>query len=144
MAAPTKRYHVSTPIDAPADQVWALLTNAESWKEWNPTIIDIVGPIEVGRKVSLKVKINPKRTFKLGVKEMSAPNRMVWADGMPLGLFTGTRTYALDGAGDSCTFSMTEEYTGPLSSLICRSIPDMTESFEAFAAGLKQAAEARS
>ena len=65
----------------------------------------------------------------------------MWADGVPFGLFTGTRTYLIDEAGDGCTFSMTEEYTGPLSSLICRSIPDMSEAFADFAAGLKDAAE---
>ena len=36
---------------------------------------------------------------------------------------------------------MTEEFTGPLSGLIARSIPDMTDSFNQFADGLKAAAE---
>ena len=37
---------------------------------------------------------------------------------------------------------MSEVYSGPLAGLIGRSIPDMTESFEEFADGLKEAAEA--
>jgi hypothetical protein len=36
---------------------------------------------------------------------------------------------------------MREVYSGPLAGLISRSIPDMTESFEQFADGLKEAAE---
>lgn len=80
--------------------------------------------------------------FKLEVTEMSRPNRMVWADGMPFGLFTGTRTYLLTEKGnDACTFAMTEVYAGPLSGLICKSIPNITDAFNEFAAGLKSGAE---
>jgi hypothetical protein len=39
---------------------------------------------------------------------------------------------------------MVEEYTGPLAGLITRSIPDMNESFQQFADGLRAAAEASS
>jgi hypothetical protein len=72
---------------------------------------------------------------------MEAPLRMVWSDGMPLGLFRGVRTYQLRPFSAGTTFSMTEEFTGPLSNLIARSIPDLTESFNQFADGLKAAAE---
>jgi hypothetical protein len=40
-------------------------------------------------------------------------------------------------------FRMEEVYTGLMAPLITRSIPDMTESFEMFADGLKAAAESR-
>ena len=36
---------------------------------------------------------------------------------------------------------MTEVYTGPLAGLITKTIPDMTDSFDKFADGLKSAAE---
>jgi len=66
---------------------------------------------------------------------------MVWSDGMPLGLFRGVRTYRLDPAGSGTAFSMTEEFSGPLAGLITKAIPDLTESFNQFADGLKAAAE---
>ncbi len=77
---------------------------------------------------------------------MQAPNRMVWTDGLPFGLFTGRRTYTIDGSdsgGGPCEFTMVEQFTGPLAGLITRAIPDLTDSFTAFADGLKAAAEAR-
>lgn len=40
-------------------------------------------------------------------------------------------------------FSMEEVFSGLLEPLISKSIPDMTDSFEQFADGLKRAAEAR-
>lgn len=39
------------------------------------------------------------------------------------------------------TFTMREEYTGPLAGLVFKSIPDMGPSFQQFADGLKQRAE---
>jgi hypothetical protein len=134
------RYHVEQDINAPAETVWGLLTDATTWKSWNPTVISIDGNIAVGQKVALVSTLNPKRTFKLGVDELSA-NRMVWSDGMPLGLFKGERTYTVKDRDGGCTFTMTEEYTGLLAPLITKSIPDMTDSFTEFATGLKEGAE---
>ena len=114
------RYRVSREINAPIDVVWALLTDATTYGEWNPAVISIEGVIEAGRTVSLVSVVNPKRSFNLKVTEMDAPNRMVWSDGMPLGLFRGVRTYELVPTGVSTTFSMTERYTGLLAPLITR------------------------
>jgi hypothetical protein len=59
---------------------------------------------------------------------------------MPLGLFTGERTYTLEPDGGGTRFTMREIYTGPMAGLIFRSIPDLTASFQQFAAGLSQQA----
>jgi hypothetical protein len=76
--------------------------------------------------------------------EHQGDQSMVWSDAMPRGLFKGVRTYQLSEQGGSTEFSMTEEFSGLLSSLITKVIPDMTESFNQFADGLKGAAEASS
>ncbi len=135
------RYHVSRSISAPISEVWALLTDATTYEAWNPAVISIEGAIEVGETISLVSIVNPKRSFNLKVTEMDAPKRMVWSDGMPLGLFRGDRTYELVEREGATTFSMTEEYSGLLAPLITKTIPDMTDSFEQFADGLKAAAE---
>ncbi|MEM8924240.1 MAG: SRPBCC domain-containing protein [Actinomycetota bacterium] len=137
-----RNHHVERHIEAAPQTVWDLLSDAEAWKSWNPTIISIAGPIEVGSKVELVSTLNPKRTFTLNVTEMSAPSRMVWSDGMPLGLFKGERTYRVEPDGDGSRFTMTEVYTGPMAPLITKAIPDMTDNFAEFADGLKKAAEA--
>ena len=85
--------------------------------------------------------VNPKRAFSLTVNTMDEPSLMVWSDGMPLGLFKGTRSYRLTPDGAGTVFSMDEVYTGALAGMITKSIPDMTDSFEQFADGLKEAAE---
>ena len=138
-----KRFSVSTDIAAPRETVWRLLTDADSYERWNRAIVSITGPIVEGGTVSVVSTLDPKRTFKLRVAEMSAPAHMVWADGMPLGLFRGVRTFTLDAIEGGTRFSMVEEYTGPLAGLMTRVIPDMSETFQTYADGLKAEAERR-
>lgn len=135
-------YLVERTIDASPERVWSLLTDAAGYPDWNPAVLSLQGRIHVGEKIKLVSVVNPKRTFTLTVTELDQPHRMVWADGMPLGLFRGVRTYALRPHGDGTAFSMKEVYSGPLAPMITKAIPDMTESFGQFADGLKTAAEA--
>lgn len=136
-------YSTSTTIAAPPSRVWEILTDASAYPSWNSTIISMGGTIAEGERIALVSTLNPKRTFKLSVSNVTAPTSMVWSDGMPLGLFSGVRTFTLDASGDGgCEFSMAEEYSGLMAPLITRTIPDMTESFDTFAADLKAAAEA--
>jgi hypothetical protein len=67
---------------------------------------------------------------------------MTWKGGMPLGLFTGTRTFELAPEPSGVTrFTMEERFSGPLLPLIGRTLPDFGPSFEKFASGLKRRAE---
>jgi len=137
-----RSYTVSRTINAPATAVWSLLTDASSYQRWNPAVVSIDGPIVEGRSIRL-VSIADPRTFTLKVAEMQAPRHMVWLDGLPLGLFTGRRTYTIDDRGAASHFTMVEAFTGPLAGLITKAIPDLTASFNSFADGLKTAAESR-
>ena len=134
-------YEIRTHIKAAPNVVWRILTDSSTWKTWNSTIDAIDGQIALGEKVSVKVKINPGRAFPLKVVEFTPPTRMVWADGMPLGLFKGERVYTLTPSGDDTEFFMREAFTGLLAPMITRSIPDMTQAFKDFAADLKAHAE---
>jgi hypothetical protein len=135
-------YAVSRSIAAPPQAIWDLLTDASAYPSWNPAVLGIEGEIAPGEQIVVKSVVNPKRAFKLKVTEFSPPRSMVWADGMPLGLFKGVRTYRLQPQEDGTTlFSMEEVFSGLLEPMISRSIPDMTESFDQFADGLKRAAE---
>ncbi len=138
-----REYRIRRSIEAPASTVWSLLTDAASYRDWNRSVIDLKGPIEQGNTIELVSVVNPKRTFKLKVVEMTEPTRMMWADGMPLGLFKGERTFTITPSGEGCEFSMVEQYSGPLAGLITKAIPDLTDSFTLFADGLKAAAEAK-
>ena len=134
------RYEVTRSIAASPDAVWGLLTDAASYDDWNPAVLALEGTIAVGEKLAVTSIANPKRAFKLEVTEMQSPSRMVWSGGNAV--FKGVRTYTLTPQGATTEFSMVEDYSGFLEPLISRTIPDLTDSFEKFADGLKAAAEA--
>lgn len=136
-------YAATRTIDAPPERVWALLVDASGYPAWNPTVLSLDGAIAPGERIRLVSTLDPKRTFVLRVGEVDAPQRMVWSSGMPLGLFRGTRTFTLTPSGTGTDFRMAEVFSGPLAPLVTKAIPDMTESFEQFADGLKDAAESR-
>jgi uncharacterized protein YndB with AHSA1/START domain len=139
----TTGYTVRRTINTSPEKVWAVLTDAAGYPEWNTAVVSLRGRIALGEKIRLVSVVDPKRTFTLRVSELARPHRMVWSSGMPLGLFTGVRTYELCPTGDGGTeFSMVEEFGGPLASMITRAIPDLTESFQQWADGLKRACEA--
>jgi uncharacterized protein YndB with AHSA1/START domain len=135
------QFSTSTTIDAPAETVWAILTDLATWPSWNSTVTATDGSVALGQKVTVSVSANPGRSFPVKVTALDAPTRMVWTGGMPLGLFTGTRTYTLARDDGTTQFAMEEVYAGPLASMVTRSIPDLQPSFEEFATCLKAQAE---
>lgn len=135
------RFATRTTIAAPPERVWAILTDLAQWPQWNTTVISTKGDIALGAKVSVTVKANPGRAFAVKVTALDTARHMTWVGGMPLGLFTGTRTYALTAVEGGTDFAMEEVYTGPMAGLITKSIPDLQPSFDEFAACLKNRAE---
>jgi hypothetical protein len=135
-------FATSIAIRARAETVWALLTDAAGYPQWNSTIEKIDGRIAAGEKVTVYAKATPGRAFPLRVTEFAPGRRMVWAGGMPLGLFKGTRSFTLTPTPDGAVgFAMGETYSGLLAPLITRSIPDLQPAFDTFAADLKSRAE---
>lgn len=134
-------FSVKVNIKAPQQTIWDILTDAQGWLEWNPTVDKIEGTIAPGERVKVFVKLNPGRAFPLKVSEFVPPSRMVWSDGSPL-FFRGERTYTLSPQPDqSVDFEMREVFSGLLAPLITRSIPNLQPAFDEFAAALKKRAE---
>ena len=71
-----KRYHVERHINAAPDRVWAILTNAAGYQDWNHSIVSIQGDMAIGSTVQLVSTLDPKRTFKLKVSAATAPSMM--------------------------------------------------------------------
>ncbi len=132
--------HTSVEIDIAAspESIWKLLTNAESFPSWNSTIIELIGRIAVGETIVLRSTLAPDRRFKLKIKEFDPNRRLVWGDAM------GTRIFTITPQSNVVTrFSMSETIGGPIFPLFARMIPPFDDSFNQFAADLKNAAEER-
>lgn len=125
-------------IDIGADPaiVWTLLTHAADMPRWNSTIISIEGNIQKGAQIRLKSVLDPKRTFKLKVKDFEPERLLSWGDGK------GTRTYTIDQKpGGVVTLTMREKIGGLMFPMYAKYIPPFDQSFEQFVADLKKEAE---
>lgn len=136
-----KSFATSISIRARPETIWRLLTTAEGYPGWTSTVARIDGRIAEGETITVHAP-GGGQAFPVKVTELSPYSQMVWQGGMPLGLFTGTRRFTLTPAADgSVEFDMREAFTGLLSPLIGRAIPDLQPNFDAFAADLKASAE---
>ncbi len=137
-----KVYESAATIRATPDAIWAILTDAAGYPRWDTGVYRIEGNIAAGQKIKVITKLSPNRAFPVEIVEFVPGRQMVWAGGMPLGLFKGERTFTLTPEGDGATaFRMREEFTGPLLPLIWKSMPDLGPTFQQFAKDLKAKAE---
>lgn len=126
---------VSIIIEAPSEAIWEIITNVGNYPKWNSTIVSIEGEIVENGKIKLVSTLDPKRSFKLRVKEFSPTSRLVWGDGQ------GNRIYTLTEKDGTTIFTMTEKIGGLMFPLYAKYIPPFDESFEQFASDLKKIAE---
>ena len=137
-----KVFSAEINIVATPEAIWRILTDAPNYPTWDPGADRIEGTIAEGEKITAYTKLSPDRAFPVRVTEFVPGQRMTWTGGMPLGLFKGVRTFTLTPTGDGSTdFALREEFSGLLFPLFGRSLPDLTETFVDFCAGLKAHAE---
>jgi hypothetical protein len=137
-----KVFNTTIEINANINTIWTLLTDSSTYHHWNKSVEKIEGNIAVGEKIKVYAKISPAHAFPVTVKEFVPSTKMVWCGGMPFGLFKGVRTFTLTQRHNGqVEFQMREAFSGLMSPLILRSMPDLTEPFELFATSLKTKAE---
>lgn len=137
-------YVTVATINAPAARVWAILTDAAGYATWNPEIISIDGTLAAGARLAARVKLGngAVRSVSMTVTRFDPESRMEWTGGMPLGLFTGRRTFTVAPRDRQTEFRMNLEMTGLLAPLIIRSVGDRQPEIDGFASALKAHAEA--
>lgn len=127
---------ISIEIKTDAETIWNLLTDSESFSNWNSTITSLEGVIAKGEKLKLKSSLDETRTFKLKVKEFEPYKKMIWGDGK------GNRIYTLTpNNNNTVTFSMVEKIGGLMFPMYAKYIPSFDETFEKFASDTKKEAE---
>ncbi|HZJ26933.1 MAG TPA: SRPBCC domain-containing protein [Acidimicrobiia bacterium] len=134
-------YEAGAMIAAPLEAVWAVLTDGAAYGQWDSGVEEVQGTIAPGEKITLRSQAVPGRAFPVRVAFTEPGRVMTWTGGMPLGLFRGVRVFRLAPDGEGTTFTMREEFTGPLLKMIWKRMPDLGPSFVQFAEGLKARAE---
>ena len=139
-----RSFEAAARIDAGPAQVWELLVDVGSWRDWDSGVDRLEGRVALGEQLTLYATMIRSRPFRVTVTEIRPREVMRWRGGLPFGLAVIERTYSLDAQEDGGTLlTVREDHTGPLAGLLGRSTPDLNPSFRHFVEGLKARAEGR-
>jgi uncharacterized protein YndB with AHSA1/START domain len=136
-------YVTTATIHAPVARVWAILTDADGYRTWNPEIIAIVGRFAPGERFTARVKLGngAVRSISMRVTAFDPPSTIEWTGGLPFGLFVGRRTFTVAPHAAGCQFRMDLRMTGLVAPLIIRSVGNRQSEIDLFASALKTCAE---
>jgi hypothetical protein len=142
-----KEIRADVEIEAPVERVWKVLTDFNSYPEWNPFITAIQGKPEAGER--LVVTIRPP-----GRKGMDfRPNVIAAREGKELrwlgrlfapGIFDGEHIHELEELGPGRTrYTQREQFRGVLVRFVKSMLRDTQKGFQAMGEALRQRAEER-
>jgi hypothetical protein len=142
-----REIHTSIDIDAPAETVWATLTDFPSYPEWHPRMV-VTGEAREGARLVVAPGPDAEGMPTFEPRVLSAdPNReLVWKGKLYLpGLFDGTHRFAIEAlADDRSRLVQSESFAGLLVGLIMRRYGADTEAgFHATNEALRDEAERR-
>ena len=139
-----RSFEAATRIDATPRQVWEVLTDVGSWRDWDSGVDRVEGRVALGESITIYATMIRSRPFTVVVTEIRPDEGMRWRGGLPLGLAVIERTYHLDAQDDGGTvLTIREDHTGPLAPVLGRTTPDLNPSFRQFCAGIKARSELR-
>ncbi len=133
-------------INTPAQRVWQILADFESYSRWNPFIRSISGEPKEGSR--LKVFMQPPgsrgMTFKPVVLKAEPNKELRWLGRLFVpGLFSGEHSLVIEPTvGNRVIFTQSEKFKGLLVPLLWKSLDKNTrEGFNQMNAALKKLAE---
>ena len=142
-----KELRTEIDIEAPAERVWAVLTDLGHYATWNPFIPEAEGEVKAGTR--LRVRIAPPggkpMTFTPTVLRADPAREFRWLGRLILpGLFDGEHIYEIHLREEGgVRFIQREEFRGLLIPLFWKRLDTQTrQGFKAMNATLKQRAEA--
>ncbi len=140
--AKNKEITTQITINATPEQVWSVLTNFDTYGEWNPFIEYITGDVQQGNKI--KVKLGGMK-FKPTVLNYTANKELKWLGHFGFkGIFDGEHRFELIDNGDgTTTFIQSEKFNGMLVGMLSKKLDTETlPQFQSMNEALKMRVEA--
>jgi hypothetical protein len=139
-----RRISVTTEINAPAEVVWAQLTDTATFAEWNPFMPSLEGTLAEGER--LAVRITPPgakgMTFRPTVTAVEQDRKLEWLGRFLVrGLFDGRHTFVLEPTASGCRLTQEETFTGVLVPVLASTLAKTEEGFRQMNEALKARAE---
>ena len=92
-------FRTGFPIAASPEAVWAILVDFERWPDWNPSVPDIRGDLQVGSTLGMTLAMpgRPAAKVKATLTDVVPARLLRWHGSVGADwLFAGTRTFELD------------------------------------------------
>jgi len=139
-------HHSEAIIEAPADVVWDVIMDLDSYPDWNPYTIAMKSTLRVGEPMVMTVKMNPLITLEQteNIRVLEEGHKVCWGiDTTTPSLNSGERCQWLEEREDGTTRYVTEDLIegtlNPLVNLLFGN--DVQVGFDAVAKALKARAE---
>jgi len=135
-------FHISVDISAPPDRVWDVMSDAERWHEWTPSVRSIrflgAGPLSVGRRALIRQPKFPPAVWTITALE---PGRsFTWRTGAP-GMWVYGR-HSVESIPGGARARLELHYEGAIGNLLARLTRTITDRYLGYeAAGLKKRSE---
>ena len=127
-------------IPAPADAVWAVVTDFAAYPEWNPFMVNIAGDREPGNRLAVTMQNPGGRPTKFRPLVLASEGRSLRWVGKVLvrGVFDGAHELRVEPTATGSRFVQREEFSGILLPIVWRTLNTKTRAgFEAMNEALK-------
>ncbi len=135
-------YSARVDIDAPAEQVWDVVTDFAAYPSWNPLLTSVQGNLRMGGSLKVSTSFLPI-PLRATVKVADKPHQFEWEDHVPLNLLTPVFSVNLVPLSENSTRVIIQEsFTGPLLPIASRQLDrQMPPLYEAMAEALAKQVE---
>ncbi len=136
------RTEVTTEIAAPAERVWAILSDVERWPTWTSsmTSVELDGDLAVGATASVRQPKLPRTSWT--VTEVVPGRSFTWESTAPGSRAVGEHEVIATG-DDACQVRLSLDQGGPIGAVFGLLYRGLTRRYvQTEAAGLKARAEA--
>lgn len=132
-------------INSSAETLWNILTDFESYQDWNPFIVEISGKLGKGNRLKNTLKNGDKTfVFKPVIIQLDPGKSFSWLGSLFFkGLFDGKHYFQIEELSQGqVKFIHGEDFSGIFSSVILKNIADDTRvNFIAMNQAIKRKAE---
>ena len=142
----SKQIHVCMNTAAPPEAVWNILTDFDSYHEWNPMLGEVRTALEEGATVRFKVARpdGGQLQLKARITIKNEGSELVWKGGSDL-LLSGEHYFRLHRLPDGgCRFEHGELFRGPLLPFLAFKLRDADRLYQAMNEALRSRAESNS
>ncbi|RHW22800.1 SRPBCC domain-containing protein [Nocardioides immobilis] len=109
-------YRTTFAVEASSDRVWEVISDFDSWSEWNPSVPSIKGDLKVGNTCAVKLVMpgRPSVNVKVRLTAVDPGRRLAWHGNIAHDrFFAGDRSLDIEPQADGTVLvTHTEVVTG--------------------------------